>query len=143
MLCPSLQFYRIWKIYAGLYKKNKTTHSARITGKEKKAVILEIILTGQNHDCVSCSAKVCYHTVHLLKISWKEYFIQSYTREVAMRWSHWYPRPNKGNVQIILSPLIHLWHIKFTRAEGVLHRGGSFITRSMPSIIHSPLLIKD
>lgn len=54
-------------------------------GRKKKAVILEIISTGQNHDCVSCSAKVCYHTVHLLKISWKEYFIQSYTREVAMR----------------------------------------------------------
>lgn len=73
------------KYMQAFIKKNKTTHSARITGKEKKAVILEIISTGQNHDCVSCSAKVCYHTVHLLKISWKEYFIQSYTREVAMR----------------------------------------------------------
>lgn len=28
------------KIYAGLYKENKTTHSVRITGKGKKAVIL-------------------------------------------------------------------------------------------------------
>lgn len=63
-------------------------HTVFASQGRKKLFILEIILTGQNHDCVSCSAKVCYHTVHLLKISWKERYIQSYTREVAMRFSH-------------------------------------------------------
>lgn len=66
---------------------------------------MEIILTGQNHDCVSCSAKVYYHTIHLLKSSSKEHYnIQFYTLSliVAMRWYHWYPWPNKGNVKSIL-----------------------------------------
>lgn len=69
--------------------KERRQHTMFASQGKYKLFIVEIILnTGQNHDCVSYSAKVYQHTLHLLKSSSKEHYnIQSYTLSliVAMR----------------------------------------------------------